>query len=368
MTDGPFATIPKALEAIARGQMVVLVDDEDRENEGDLCMAAEFATAEKINFMAREARGLICLTLTPATVNRLELAMMVEDNRSPRRTAFTVSIEAREGVTTGISAADRAHTVRTAVADDARPGSLVSPGHVFPLRAKPGGVLQRTGHTEGSIDLARLAGCKAAAVICEIMNDDGTMARLPELRAFAQRHQIPVVSIAQLVEYRMQKERLVRKLGTKELSLNGERWRAHAYESTVENREALALTRGVLTPELTLVRVHTGTFFGDMLQQRKDGQTTVHEALHSIASETSGVLLFFPNRGKLSDELKGEPPQTSPSNVLREFGLGAQILRDLGLRKIRLLTKHPLKMVGLDGYGLEVVEQVSPDTVTAGGR
>jgi len=363
MSKHDIQRVTKALKEIAAGRMVILVDDEDRENEGDLCMAAEFATPETVNFMALYARGLICLTLTPEHVQKLELSMMVDDNRSPRKTAFTVSIEAREGVSTGISAADRAHTIRTAVSEDVKAYDLVRPGHVFPLKAKPGGVLQRTGHTEGSVDLARLAGCRPAGVICEIMNDDGTMARLTELTRFAEQHQLQMVSIEELVEYRMQKERLIRRIGANELQIPGSTcWQVVIYESTVEHREVMALVLGDPTTEPTLVRVHTGTVVGDILGMPWREQTTLREAMHTIEKEGRGVIIFFPNRGRLSEEFgfRESATVTSDAHVLREFGVGAQVLRDLGLTRVRLLTKHPMRIVGLDGYGLEVVEQIQP--------
>jgi 3,4-dihydroxy 2-butanone 4-phosphate synthase/GTP cyclohydrolase II len=359
--------VHRALEEVRAGRMVVLVDDEDRENEGDLCMAADRVTPEAINFMAKHARGLICLTLTEEKVRQLDLPMMVDDNRSARSTAFTVSIEARHGVTTGISAADRAHTIRVAVARDARPEDLVSPGHVFPLRARPGGVLQRTGHTEGSVDLARLAGCDPSGVICEIMNDDGTMARMPELVAFAERHGLLILSIADLIQYRLQTERLVTRVASGPIRLGtGTMWTAHTYETAVDGRQFLALVLG--EPDRTsptLVRVHTGSVLGDVFGVRRGDRVVVADAVERIEREGTGVVLFIPGRLDLARdvafhvgaELPKAPPEES-ATVLREYGLGAQVLADLGLGRIRLLTNRPRRIAGVDAYGLEVIEQV----------
>jgi len=355
----------RAIEEIRAGRMVVLVDDEDRENEGDLVLAADLATPETINFMARHGRGLICLTLTDERVQRLELPMMVDDNRSPRSTAFTVSIEARHGVTTGISAADRAQTVRTAVAKDARPSDLVSPGHIFPLRARPGGVLQRMGHTEGSVDLARLAGAEPAGVICEIMNDDGTMARYPDLVRFAAQHGLHLLSIADVVTYRLQNERLVRAVESATIELGtGTQWRAHVYETTANRRPFLALVLGEIGPDPTLVRVHTGSILADVFGVRATGRVIAPDAVRVIEREGRGVVLFIPGQVDLARDLAvhvGKDVPRAPEEqgvVLREFGLGAQVLADLGLRSLRLLTNRPRRIVGLDAFGLEVVEQV----------
>lgn len=365
-----------ALEDIRAGKMVVLVDDEDRENEGDICLAAEHATPEAINFMAKHARGLICLTLTEERVERLGLPMMVDENRSSRSTAFTVSIEARHGVTTGISAADRAHTIRTAVAKDVKPQDLVSPGHIFPLRAKPGGVLQRSGHTEGSVDLARLAGCDPAGVICEIMNDDGTMARYPELLKFAETHGIRVLSIADLIQYRLQTERLVSRVESGEVTVaSGARWQAHAF-ATTDGRQFLALVLGSPTKEPTLVRVHTGSVLGDVFGVRAKHRVVAEDAMRRIEAEGAGVMLFIPGEVHVQRDLafhmgKEVPPVPGDQGaVLREYGLGAQVLAEIGLGRIRLLTNRPRRIAALDAYGLEVVEQVVLDasgiTGTAG--
>ncbi len=359
--------VHRALEDIRAGRLVILVDDEDRENEGDLCMAAEKVTPEAVNFMAKYARGLICLTLSEEKVRQLDLPMMVDENRSSRTTAFTISIEARHGVTTGISAADRSHTVRTAVAKDARPSDLVSPGHIFPLRARPGGVLQRTGHTEGSVDLARLAGLDASGVICEIMNDDGTMARMPECKEFAEKHGLRILSIAELIQYRLQTERLVTRVLSGEVPMaSGRVWKAFAYESAVESRQFLALQLGDLDEARgTLVRVHTGSVLGDVFGARGGQRVVAGDAVARIEAEGAGVLLFVPGRVDIARDLAYHTGQELPAApveenglVLREFGIGAQVLADLGLKRIRLLTNRPRRVAGVDAYGLEIIEQV----------
>jgi len=355
--------VHRAIEDIRAGRMVILVDDEDRENEGDLVMAAEKVTAESINFMARFGRGLICLAMTEERVAQLELPMMVDSNRSSRSTAFTVSIEAREGVTTGISAADRAHTVLTAVAADAKPADLVSPGHVFPLRARDGGVLRRTGHTEGSVDLAQLAGLKPAGVICEIMNEDGTMARMSDLAEFSDEHSLRILSIADLVQFRLQHEQLVERLLSSRVTLStGRVWQAVTYGAG--DRQFLALTLGELDESPTLVRMHTGSVLADVFGVRTRGAVVMHDVIERIESEGRGVVVFIPPAAiDLEHDLArhtGAPIQRPPmeqGEVLREYGLGAQVLRDLGLRRIRLLTNRPRRIAGLEGYGLEVVEQ-----------
>jgi 3,4-dihydroxy 2-butanone 4-phosphate synthase/GTP cyclohydrolase II len=358
-----------ALQAISQGRMVILMDDEDRENEGDIVMAAEHVTPEAVNFMVRHARGLVCLALTDERVKTLDLPMMVDENRASRSTAFTISIEARHGVSTGISAADRAHTIRTAVARNAAAQDLVSPGHIFPLRARPGGVLQRTGHTEGAVDLARLAGADPSGVICEIMKDDGTMARRDDLVAFGLEHGLPLLSIADIIEYRLQHERLVRRLRTGEISLGtGRVWNAHVYESSVEERQYLALTLGPLDAEPTLVRVHTGNMLSDIFGVRTGARMLAGEAMARIEALGRGVLLFLPATQTIDDEVAiafGETPRSvepvDAGRVLREYGIGAQILADLGLSKIRLLTNRPRRVAGLEGYGLEIVEQLPVD-------
>jgi 3,4-dihydroxy 2-butanone 4-phosphate synthase/GTP cyclohydrolase II len=355
-----------ALEDIRQGKMVILTDDEDRENEGDLVMAAELCTAESINFMAKHARGLICLSLTEERCQRLDLPMMVDSNRSSRSTAFTVSIEARHGVSTGISAADRAHTVRTAVAPDARASDLVSPGHVFPLRARPGGVLQRTGHTEGSVDLARLAGLDPSGVICEIMNEDGTMARYPDLERFASTHGLRLISIADLIEYRLARERLVRVAREGDVLLpSGKSWRARVYEVLTDARQFLALVHGEVDREPTLVRVHSGSVLGDSVGLDEPTRVSMRDSVAAIEQAGKGVILVLPSLAPLDEELAfflGVPTERRPQQsgeVLREYGLGAQVLADLGLGKIRILTQRPRRIPSLEGYGLEVVEQLN---------
>ncbi|MCB9615468.1 MAG: 3,4-dihydroxy-2-butanone-4-phosphate synthase [Sandaracinus sp.] len=357
-----------ALDDIRQGKMVILTDDEDRENEGDLVMAAELCSAESINFMAKHARGLICLSLTEERCQKLDLPMMVDANRSSRSTAFTVSIEARHGVSTGISAADRAHTVRTAVAPDARAADLVSPGHVFPLRAKPGGVLQRTGHTEGSVDLARLAGLDPSGVICEIMNEDGTMARYPDLERFAETHGLRLLSIADLIEYRLARERLVRVAREGEVQLpSGKTWRARVYEVLTDARQFLALVHGEIDRDPTLVRVHSGSVLGDSVGLDEPTRVSMRDAVRTIEAAGKGVILVLPSLAPLDEELAfflGQPTERRPQQtgeVLREYGLGAQALADLGLGKIRILTQRPRRIPSLEGYGLEVVEQLAVD-------
>jgi len=368
MPDNAIDRVHRALEDVRAGKMVVLVDDEHRENEGDLVLAADKVTPDAINFMARHARGLICLAMESARVERLELPMMVDQNRTERSTAFTVSIEARHGVTTGISAADRARTVQVAVARDAKASDIVSPGHIFPLRAVAGGVLQRTGHTEGSVDLARLAGCEPAGVICEIMNDDGTMARMPDLTKFAAEHNLRILSIADLIQYRLRTERLVRRLKCAELQLPGGNltWRMHVYETVSEGKppqnQMLAATLGDVDATPTLVRVQVGSLLGDVFGVRAKSRIGAAEAIRRIEQEGRGVILYIPQRFDLASDLAyhlGEsvmPPRNS-EQVSREIGFGSQVLMDLGVRKMRLLTNQPRK-VATAGYELEVVEEV----------
>jgi 3,4-dihydroxy 2-butanone 4-phosphate synthase/GTP cyclohydrolase II len=372
----PRISIEQAIEDIKAGKMVILTDDEDRENEGDLTIASETVTPEVINFMAKYGRGLICMSLTGERCQQLNLPMMVDDNTSAHETAFTVSIEAREGVTTGISAADRSKTIQDAIADDARPEDIVRPGHIFPLRAKDGGVIVRAGHTEASADLARLAGFKPSGVICEIMDDDGTMARMPSLEKFSEEHNIGICTIAELISYRLHNESFVHKKAEAVIpTVFAGEFRAVVYENEVDDFQHIAMVKGEIDPEKpVLVRVHseclTGDIFGSM---RCDCGDQLVKSMQQIEQEGSGVFLYIRQEGRgigLVNKLKAyvlqdEGYDTVDANIklgfkpdMRDYGIGAQILADLGVKQMKIMTNNPKKMVGLEGYGLSIVEQV----------
>ncbi len=372
--------IEDALVDIREGKMVILVDDEDRENEGDLTMAAEKVTPEAINFMAKYGRGLICLSLTEERLNALRLPMMVSENTSRFQTAFTISIDAHRGVTTGISAADRSCTILTAIDDQANPEDLVSPGHIFPLKAMKGGVLVRTGQTEGSVDLSRLAGLKPAGVICEVMKDDGTMARMPDLKIFAKEHGLKVVTIADLIKYRLSKESLVRRIAAAKLPTKyGGLFTAIAYENDFDSYHHIALVKGEIQPEdEVLVRVHSQCLTGDVFgSKRCDCEEQLHTAMAMVEKEGKGVIVYMRQEGRgigLVNKLRAYCLQeigkdTVEANEelgfkadMRDYGIGAQILVDLGLHKIRLMTNNPRKIIGLEGYGIEVVKRIPIET------
>jgi 3,4-dihydroxy 2-butanone 4-phosphate synthase/GTP cyclohydrolase II len=369
-----FATIPEAVDDVRAGRMIIIVDDEDRENEGDLVCAAEKITPEMVNFMAKHGRGLVCLSLTEERCDELQLLLQVSDNTSKFGTAFTVSIDARDGVTTGISAADRARTILTAVDPNTKPSDLVRPGHVFPLRARQGGVLVRPGQTEASVDIARMAGLKPAGVICEIMNDDGTMARLPDLMKFAEQHGLKIITVADLIRYRMEHEALVRLVGETIIPTVYGDFRAMAFESVMNGAIHLAMVKGTISPdEPMLVRVHTQSIISDVFGVLlDDAGLQLYGALECIAAEGRGVLLYLikeEDHGPgLVNQLRvyhlireGSPPQDAVASVglkwdMRDYGIGAQILHEVGVRRMRLLTNHPKKLAALAGFGLEVVE------------
>ncbi len=375
MSTRPFAEVEEAIEEIRQGRMVIVCDDEDRENEGDLTIAAQFATPEAINFMAKEGRGLICLALTPDRCDELGLNLMAAKNESAFETAFTVSIEAREGVTTGISAHDRAHTIQVAIDPGSSPRDLVQPGHVLPLKAKPGGVLERTGQTEAAVDLARLAGLIPAGVICEIMNDDGTMARVRDLVGYCERHELKMITVADLIAYRRRHDKLVERVVATALPTQFGDFEVVGYRSLVDDKHHVAMVKGeVAGTEDVLVRVHSECLTGDVFHSlRCDCGEQLASALAMIEAEGNGVLLYLAQEGRgigllnklRAYQLQDEGFDTVDANLelglpvdLRDYGIGAQILKDLGLSSIRILTNNPKKIRGLEGYGLSVTDQI----------
>ena len=375
MSDHPFHPIPEILEEIREGRLVIVVDDGDRENEGDLVMAATFVTPEHVNFMAKFGRGIICVPLEAAHVDRLNLHPMVTPTQDPMQTAWTISVDAKTGVTTGISAQDRAHTIQVLINPSSTPDALNRPGHVFPLRAKEGGVLRRAGHTEAAIDLARLAGVSPAGVICEIMSDDGTMARTPQLFEFATQHHLKICTIASLIEYRRRFEKLVRRVATAQFPTEFGEFKLFAYETSIDDRTHMALVKGPVSDGgPVMVRVHSQCVTGDVFHSlRCDCGPQLRSAMETIARTGRGVVLYISQEGRgigLANKLKAYALQdqgldTVEANLalgfepdLRDYGIGAQILADLGLKELLLLTNNPRKIVGLEGYGLRIMERL----------